>query len=308
MVETAAVSGVPTPRTPAAGSTPSTYTSPIGVDAAPGRAWGPSGWIFVQWKPRTPVRARPCGRRGRSRPGSNQGWAISARRPARSSRPCSGCQAKALALTAEERLLVLARHEGPQPHTGRQPVSWPRLRRVRRFGPGVGRVDAAHLQQHPPPDQAEPPGDRTGGRQVAVGPDRTLPVQRRGAPAAVPMPTSAHRRLDDHLRRIVADRHRDADRLGCAGHGPARIQPIHRPPRPAGVTSPPTRRQRHPARARTSRRRRRPPQRGRPDRGYRAPGLHPSAMPPGRERRGRRHAGVPADSSRSTVLDGGTIL
>ena len=102
------------PRTPAAGSTPSTYTSPTASAPAPGTRW----CTFVQWKPST----RPVGVDGQEEPGRIEPVLPLSRRPGRlaSRRPCSGCQANARALTPQERVLVLAEPERPHGHPGRQ--------------------------------------------------------------------------------------------------------------------------------------------------------------------------------------------
>ena len=179
----------------------------------------------------------------------------------------------------KERRLVLPRYEGPDPHPGRQ----------RRRGYLSG-SRPAHLQQHPAADQSQPTRKRLGGGQVAIGPDRPLPVhcraQQHGAVSA-----AADRRIHQHLGGIFADGRRDANQpTGVAGNrhqvGRAAAHCVQDVPGQRGNTV---------------------NNRGvvhqLPDHG----GVGGIA-PPRSHADPLRHAGAPADSSRSADRDGGTIL
>ena len=154
----------------------------------PARAWS-SG------TPRAGARRRPgsrwCPRRGGSRTGSNQSWAMRSCRSSSVIDPCSGCDAKASRLTSSHacssRPGSNARTEKPSGSTG----STSSPSRTGRSMTCSSRVDTS------PSDG----GQRPGSGQVAVRPHAGRPTVEHRAQQRAPHALAPGARVDDELRR-----------------------------------------------------------------------------------------------------------
>ena len=211
----------------------------------------------------------------------------------------------------QERFLVLARHEGPDPHTGRQPGV---LRRVLRrvlpaASPASARSTASRIcsntrtRARPSRRAIAPAAGRSPYAQTApcrssAARTSSVPCPRAARPPDRPPPRPDRGRPPPRRRRLGSRRSTGRPDPADSSAAPSsRGNQSADPAATASSTCPDT--AATPSTASSA---------GDQIAGYRAPAAAPRPHAAGTGRTGRRHAGVPADSSRSTVRDGGTIL